>query len=101
VLVGDLVINVRSEPRAGSHGQVVDYAVRVARRNGAPVTDARVVLRGETSEGTTVEAALDRITSPGVYESAVILPAAGLQTLSLRITRPDTAVELPMAAPAS
>jgi hypothetical protein len=96
VLVGDLVINVRSEPRVDSRGRVIDYSVRLARRDGVPVTDASVVLRGQTPDGTTVEAALDRVTLPGVYESAVILPAAGLHRLSLRITRPDTAVELPM-----
>jgi len=96
IAVGDLVINVKSAPRVDSRGRVVDYAVRLVRRDGRPVTDASVVLRGQTPDGTVVEAPLDRITSPGVYETAVILPAAGLHRLWLRIIRSDTALELPM-----
>jgi len=43
-----------------------------------------------------------RMTTPGVYETAVVVPASGLHRLSLRITRSDTALELPIVpAPAS
>ena len=90
------MISVHSEPRVDSRGRVVDYTVRLAQRNGAPVTDAQVALRGETSDGATMEARLDHMSTAGVYASAVIVPASGLHRLSLRITRPDTALELPI-----
>jgi hypothetical protein len=102
VAVGDLVIDVHSQARIESRGRIVDYTVHLARVDGTPVTDAQVALRGETPDGATVEARLDRMTTPGVYETAVVIPTSGLHRLSLRITRPDTALELPIApAPAS
>ena len=80
--------------------RVVDYAIRLADSAGRPVSDADVRLRGRSSDGTVLEAALEPSTMRGSYEAAVLLPSE-LSDLALRIRRADRVLELPLGMTAA
>ena len=63
----DVRVDVTSE-RLG--GGLTAYTVRLNERDGKPVTDAVVAIRGRRADGSLVEAELDS-TEPGVYRAAV------------------------------
>ena len=88
--------DVRVEVAQSSNARGVDYTVRVSRRDGEPVRDADVRLRGIMSDGSLVEARLDPASEPGVYRSLVAFSPRGPRGLTVRVARSDGIVEVPV-----
>jgi hypothetical protein len=96
VVIGDLSITVHRDARLVNSRRVVDYTVRLADRAGRPVGDAAVQLRGQSRDGSVMEAQIEASTTSGAYEASLFLPGAGFAQLALRIVRADRVLELPM-----
>jgi len=92
--IDNLSISVQRTPVGEEGGRVVDYRVRIATRDGRPVTGADVRLRGQTADGSTVETRIEPAAASGVYHSAVIMPPGGLRQLMLRIADPESPWDL-------
>jgi uncharacterized RmlC-like cupin family protein len=90
VRVGTLSVTVQRTPGRESKSRLVDYTVTVTDHQGTPMTAADVRLRGQTLEGSTLEARLDPSPIAGVYRSAVIMPAAGFRQMTLQIVLAET-----------
>jgi hypothetical protein len=65
---GDVRIDVATE-RSGDG--IMVFTVRLRERDGSPVTDAAVTVRGRRGDGELVEVGLDPASEPGVYRAAV------------------------------
>lgn len=85
---------VRVEVRSGP-ARDAGYTVRLSERDGRPVTDAIVSIRGHRSDGTLVEAPLGRTTEPGLYRAAGWL-TEGLTDARLRIASAGRLQEVPL-----
>jgi hypothetical protein len=96
VVIGDLAVTVHREARVLNSRRVVDYNVRLADRAGLPVGNAKVQLRGQSRDGSVVEAQIEQSSTIGTYEASLLVPGAGLAQLALRIVRADRVLELPM-----
>ena len=90
VRASDLWIAVQRSPRSADRGRVVEYTVRISESGGRPVIGADVRLRAQTADGSTVETSIDPSGTSGVYQSAVLTPAAGLREVILRVVPPET-----------
>jgi hypothetical protein len=96
VVIGDLSITVHRDARLVNSRRVVDYIVRLADRAGRPVGDAAVQLRGQSRDGSVMEAQIEASATSGAYEASLFVPGAGFAQLALRIVRADRVLELPM-----
>jgi len=97
VVIGDLAITVYQDARSQASQRIIDYTVRLADGAGRPVSDAVILLRGRNRDGTLVEASIDRASTEGMYEAALMLPRSALVDLALRIVRSNRVVEVPIA----
>jgi hypothetical protein len=57
-----------------------------------------VRLRGLTTDGLLVEARLDRAEAPGTYQGLVTFSARGPRALTVRVSRGEGLLEIPVAA---
>jgi hypothetical protein len=101
VVIGDLSVTIHRDTRVLNSRRVVDYSVRLADPGGLPVGDAKVQLRGQSRDGSLVEAQIEPSSAAGTYEAALFVPRAGLAQLALRIVRADRVLELPMTVTAA
>jgi hypothetical protein len=74
---------------------ITSYTVRLRERDGAPVTDAAVAIRGRRKDGALVEAELDPTTEPGVYRAAI--RAGEVRDPRLRVASAGRIQDLPLA----
>jgi cytoskeletal protein RodZ len=88
----DVRVQVSQVPSEGA----VDFRVRVLQPDGTAVNDADVRLRGVMADGSLVEARLDPAAEPGVYKSFLAFSPRGPRALTLRITRDNGTVEVPV-----
>jgi hypothetical protein len=89
---------MRVEVAHVANGGSVDYTVRVAWPDGAPMNDADVRVRGIMSDGGLVEARLDPGGEPGVYRGLLAFSPHGPRGLTVRVARGGSIVEVPVAA---
>ena len=97
LILGDLVITVYQDARAQGSRRIIDYTVRLTDGAARPITDAVILLRGRSRDGALVEAPIDRSSTEGMYEAALMVPRSGLVDLALRIVRANRVVEVPVA----
>jgi len=91
----DVRVEVAQTPTDGA----IDYTVRLSRRDGEPVRDADVRLRGVMTDGALVEARLDPGAEPGLYHSLIAFSPRGPRGLTVRVARADGVVEVPVGDP--
>jgi hypothetical protein len=99
--VGNVRIEVLSQPERSSGGAPASYAVRLTDLRGTPLTDAEVSVLARMGDGTSSYGVLAATDVSGTYAGDVILGQAGPWDLRLRIARRQTTFELPLASPAS
>ena len=74
---------------------LTSYTVRLRERDGRPVTDATVSIRGRRADGAVLEATLDRVAEPGAYRAVVRRPAE-LTEARLRVVGMNRVQEVPL-----
>jgi hypothetical protein len=74
---------------------LTSYTVRLRERDGRPVTNATVSIRGRRADGALLEAMLDRAPEPGAYRAVVRRPAE-LTEARLRVASVDRVQEVPL-----
>jgi hypothetical protein len=74
---------------------LTSYTVRLRERDGRPVTDATVSIRGRRADGALLEAMLDRAGEPGAYR-AVVRRLSELTDARLRVASVDRVQEVPL-----
>ena len=87
---------VRVEIATESLGDgLTSYLVRLRERDGRPVTNATVSIRGRRADGAVLEAVLDRATEPGSYRAVVRRPSE-FTDARLRVASVDRVQEVPL-----
>jgi cytoskeletal protein RodZ len=89
---GEVRVEVATEPLADG---LTRYTVRLRERDGRPVVDAAVSIRGRRADGALLEATLDRAAEPGSYHAVVRRPA-DLTDARLRVAGVDRVQEVPL-----
>jgi hypothetical protein len=74
---------------------LTSYTVRLRERDGRPVTDATVSIRGRRADGALLEAMLDRAGEPGAYR-AVVRRLSELTDARVRVASVDRVQEVPL-----
>lgn len=74
---------------------LTSYTVRLRERDGRPVTDATVSIRGRRADGALLEATLDRAAEPGAYRAVVRRPAE-LTDARVRVAGVNRVQEVPL-----
>jgi hypothetical protein len=91
----EMRVDIGTEPVADG---LTGYTVRLRERDGRPVTDATVSIRGRRPDGGLVEAMLDRGSEPGVYRAIVRVPRE-LSDPRLRVASANRVQEVPLPDP--
>ncbi|MBI2016496.1 MAG: FixH family protein [Candidatus Rokubacteria bacterium] len=94
--VGGVGVELSAEPENPGTRQATTYVVKLTQADGAPLTGAKVTLRGRMADGMTVIAPLSPTAEPGVYRGRVLFTMGGQWELRLRVTRKDTPFEVPL-----
>lgn len=94
--VGGVGIELSSEPENPGTRQATTYLVRLTQVDGAPLTGAKVTLRGRMADGMTVIAPLPPAAEPGIYRGRVLFTMGGRWELRLRVAGKGTPLEVPL-----
>src|SRR3989338_7887035 len=94
--VGGVGVELSSEHENPGPRQATTYVVRLTQADGAPLTGAKVTLRGRMADGMTVIAPLAPTAEPGVYRGRVLFTMGGQWELRLRVARKGTPFEVPL-----
>jgi hypothetical protein len=89
---GEVRVEIATEPLADG---LTRYTVRLRERDGRPVVDATVSIRGRRADGALLEAMLDRSDDPGAYHAVVRRPP-DLTDARLRVASVDRVQEVPL-----
>lgn len=94
--VGGVGVELSSEPENPGTRQATTYVVRLAQADGAPLTGAKVTLRGRMADGMTVIAPLPPGAEPGIYRGRVLFTMGGRWELRLRVAGKGAPFEVPL-----
>lgn len=90
-------VEVSSEPANPGTGQATTYVVKLTQADGAPLTGAKVTLRGRMADGMTVIAPLPPAAEPGIYRGRVLFTMGGRWELRLRVAGKGAPFEVPLS----
>lgn len=90
---------VRVEMEMTPAGAGARYTVRLFDAAGRPLPDAAVTLQGRASDGTTVQAPLERRGEPGVYRADLVATPDGPRDWRLRVVQRDKRFEIALGQP--
>jgi Double zinc ribbon len=88
----EVAVEIAATPLADG---LTGYTVRLRERDGRPVTDATVSIRGRRADGALVDAILDRSAEPGAWEAVVRL-SGDIAEPRLRVASSGRVQEVPL-----
>lgn len=94
--VGGVGVELSSAPENPGTRQATTYVVKLTSADGAPLTGAKVTLRGRMADGMTVIAPLPPTAEPGIYRGRVLFTMGGPWELRLRVAGKGTPFEVPL-----
>lgn len=94
--VGGVGVELSSAPEKPGTRQPTTYLVRLTQADGAPLTAAKVTLRGRMADGMTVIAPLAPAAEPGIYRGRVLFTMGGRWELRLRVAGKGAPFEVPL-----
>ena len=92
--VAGIRVELTSRPSEPTTKAETEYVARLADQAGAPVTGARVTLRGGMADGMNVVTPLRAAEPVGVYRGRVLFTMEGTWRLTLRVARESARFEL-------